>query len=165
MQSLAARHPWRLDVPLLLSASLVLIVQGLTLPAVEINAFLFWHSESTILENIDGLYYSKRRPAAIALAAGCVLYPALKILSLLFLWLAPFPPKWRSRFVRMLRLLGRWSMLDVMAVTAIVAGSRVIFMVSANPLEGMYVYAAGIIVLSFATLCMDRLAQHGLPDT
>ena len=67
------------------------------------------------------------------------------------------------RSVRLLRLLGRWSMLDVMAVTAIVAGSRVIFLVSAKPLQGMYVYAAGIFVLSVATLAMDRLARHGLP--
>ena len=35
MQSLAARHPWRLDIPLLLSLSIVLLTQGVTTPAMD----------------------------------------------------------------------------------------------------------------------------------
>jgi uncharacterized paraquat-inducible protein A len=161
MQSLASRHPWRLDVPLLLSISLVLIAQGLTMPALEITAFIFWRDEFTILENIQNLYDRNRIPAALLLGATSVAYPALKILAMFFLWLAPFPARWRRWFVHMLRLLGRWSMLDIFALTAIVVGSRVIFLVSARPLIGLYVYGAGILVLTVATLSMDRLATHG----
>ncbi len=161
MHSLAARHPWRFDVPLMLSISLVLLAQGLTMPVMRITAFIFWRSEYTIIENILNLYESDRRPAAIVLAVGAVAYPAMKIMALFFLWLAPFPARWRRRFVRLLRLLGRWSMLDVMAITVLVVGSSSIFLVEAKPLTGIYVYAASILVLMFSTVLMDTLARDG----
>ena len=160
MHSLAARHPWRLDVPALLGLSLVLLVQGLTQPAMEIRAFFFWHDEYSILTNVAHFWKQDRREAAVILAACSIGYPLLKILVLFYFLLAPFPTRWRRRIVRFLRLLGRWSMLDVMAVAAIVVGSRVIGVLEARPLPGLYIYAAGILVLMVATVLMDRLARE-----
>ena len=162
MQSLAARFPWRFDVPLLLSVALVLLAQGLTMPAMEIRALIFWVDQYSIISNIQNFYEHGKRPAAIALTICSVVYPAGKILLLLFMWLAPFPASWRSRGVRVMRLLGRWSMVDVFAVTAIVAASRTVgFLVDARPLSGIYVYAGAIFVLMIATILLDRLAEHG----
>ena len=160
MQSLAAQHPWRLDIPVLLGLSLVLLIQGVTRPAVEINAFIFWHSEYSIITNIVHLHNEGRLAAAMILGFCSVGYPVFKILILSYLLLAPFPARWRRRLVRMLRLLGRWSMLDVMAVAAIVIGSQVVFLVEANPLPGLYIYAASMIVLMFATILMDGVARE-----
>lgn len=161
MYSLASRHPWRLDVPLLLSVSLVLLAQGLTMPALQITAFIFWRSEFSILENIQRLYEGDRRPAALVLAACSVGYPAAKITLLFVLWLMPAPARWRRGCVRLLRLLGRWAMLDVLAITALVVGSRSVFLVDAKPLPGIYVYAAAIFILMIVTMLMDTLARHG----
>jgi len=161
MHSLASRHPWRLDVPLLLSASLVLLAEGLTRPALQITAFIFWRSEFSILENIQRLYEGDRRSAGIVLAACSVAYPVTKITLLFAMWLLPAPARWRRGCVRLLRLLGRWSMLDVLAITALVVGSRSIFLVEAEPLAGIYVYAAAIVLLMLATVLMDRLAGNG----
>lgn len=130
------------------------------MPAMEIRALIFWVDRQSIISNIENLYDDGKRPAAIILAACSTAYPLMKILALLFLWLAPFPPNWRKRLVRLFRLLGRWSMLDVFAVTAIVAGSTAVgFLVDIRPLPGIYVYAAGIVALMLATLLMDQLAQ------
>ena len=161
MHSLAARHPWRFDIPLLLCVSLVLIAQGLTRPAMQINALIFWHEEYSILSNIGRMYHEGRRGPALMLAACSVAYPALKIATLLVLWAVPFPARWRRRIVRALRLLGRWSMVDVMAVVAIVSVSRTVAFLDARPLPGLYIYAAGILVLMIAAVMMDRLARHG----
>lgn len=162
MQSLATRYPWRFDVPLLLSISLVLLAQGLTMPAMEIRALIFWVNEYSILSNIQNLFDHHKLPAAFTLLGCSVVYPAAKILVLLFLWLSPFPAKWRHRSVRLMRLLGRWSLVDVFAVTAVVAGSRTVgFLLDARPLPGIYVYAASIFVLMMATVLLDRLASHG----
>jgi uncharacterized paraquat-inducible protein A len=162
MQPLAAQHPWRFDIPLLLSISLVLLARGLTMPAMEIRTLIFWVDQYSIISNIQNLYAHGKRPAAVALTLCSIAYPMLKIGALFFLWLAPFPATWRSRCVHLLRMLGRWSLLDVLVVTAIVAGSRTIgFLVDAGPLPGIYVYGGAIIVLMIATVLMDRLAQHG----
>src|SRR5262249_23734351 len=126
MQSLAARHPWRLDVPLLLCTSLVLLAQGLTRPALEIHALIFWNEQFSILSNIASMYGEGRHGTALLLAGCSVVYPALKIMTLLVLWAVPFPPRFRSRIVRALRLLGRWAMIDVLTITAIVAVSRTV---------------------------------------
>ena len=162
MQPLAARHPWRFDVPLLLSISLVLLARGLTMPAMEIRTLIFWVDRESIISNIQNLYLHGKLPAAIALAGCSIVYPVLKISVLFFLWLAPFPATWRRRLVRLLRLLGRWSLMDVLAVTAIVAGSRTLgFLVDVRPLGGIYVYGVSILLLMIATVLMDRLARHG----
>ncbi len=58
-------------------------------------------------------------------------------------------------------MLGRWSMLDVLTITVIVAGSRLVGPLEATPLPGVYVYAAAILVLMIATVLMDRLARQG----
>ncbi len=159
LQSLAARHPWRLDVPVLLSASLVLVVLGLLLPAMEIRALIFWLHKYSIISNIENLYRRGKETAALILAACSVVYPLLKIFALFFLWFIPFPADWRRILLRLLRLLGRWSMLDVIAVTAIVLASRVIGPLAAKPLPGMYVYAVGICVLMIAAVLMDILSR------
>ena len=162
MQPLAARHPWRFDVPLLLSISLVLLARGLTMPAMEIRTLIFWVDQHSIISNIQNLYEHGKVPAAAALALCSIAYPVLKITALFFLWLAPFPTTWRRRLVHLLRLLGRWAMLDILVVTTIVAGSRTFgFLVDANPLPGIYVYGLSILVLMIATMMMDRLAWHG----
>lgn len=161
MYSLAARHPWRLDIPLLLSVSLVLLFEGVSMPAMQITAFIFWRSEFSILQNIQRLYDGDRQPAAIALAFCSVIYPAFKIALLFMFWLIPTPARWRCGCVHALRLLGRWALLDVFAMTILVVGSRAIFMVEAKPLTGIYVYAAAILVLMTATVLMDALARHG----
>ena len=89
-----------------------------------------------------------------------VAYPLAKIVVLSALWLAPFPARGRRSIVRVMRLLGRWSLIDVIAVTMIVVGSRSIgFLVNARPLTGCYVYAASIITLMLATVLMDWLAR------
>lgn len=160
-ESLASRHPWRLDIPLLLAVSFVLLVRGLMMPALEIRALIFWRDEYSIISNIEHFNRSGKHEAAIILALCSVVYPAVKIAALYVLWLAPFSARWRGRFVRLLRLLGRWSMLDVFAVTALVVGSQTVALLDASPLPGIYVYAAGIIVLMIATVLMDRLAHRG----
>ena len=60
-----------------------------------------------------------------------------------------------------LRLLGRWALLDVFAITVLVVGSRAIFLLEAKPLTGIYVYAAAVLVLMTATVLMDSLARNG----
>ena len=160
IRSLATRFPRRLDVPLLLGASLVLLLSGLSMPLLETRTLLFWRDEHSIIANIVDMHKEEKLVAAVILASGCVGYPLLKIGALFFLWIVPFPARWRSRCVGLLRLLGRWSMVDVVAVAAIVLASRAIGPMDARPLPGLYLYAAAILVLSVATVLMDRLARR-----
>lgn len=159
--SLARRFPRRLDIPFLLVASGVLLGVGITLPALETRTLFFWRDEYSIYMNVMDLSREGRQIAATILAACAIIYPVSKLILLGLFWLFPFPYVWRSRFIRLLRLLGRWSMVDVFAITAIVLGSLTIGPLNASPKIGLFLYSGGIISLMLVSLLMDRLARHG----
>jgi hypothetical protein len=70
--SLARRFPHRADVPLLLTASAVLITLGLTLPAIETHTLVFWRAEYSIAKNIGHLNAEgKVAAASILRSAPC----------------------------------------------------------------------------------------------
>lgn len=159
--SLARRYPARLDVPLLLILSGGLLYLGLTTPAVETRALLFWRSDYSILVNVLDLSREGKRIAATVLALTAVAYPVCKLLVLLYFWLMPFPHRWRLGAIRFLRWFGRWSMADVFAIATILLASRTIGPLDASPRAGLYFYAGSILLLTVASLLMDRLARRG----
>lgn len=156
--SLQIRFPNRLDIPALILISAGLIGIGLLTPAVETKA-LFWRDEYSILLNVQQMSREGKRTAAVILAVCSIGYPVVKIGLLSFFWLFPFPAKWRSHSIRLIRLLGRWGMVDVFAMTSIVVASFTIGPLKATPKLGLFSYASGILCLMFVGLLMDRLAR------
>jgi paraquat-inducible protein A len=156
--SLRSRHPRRIDIPVLLVLSAALIGAGLLLPAVETRA-LFWRNEHSILLNVQQMSREGKQVAATILALCSIGYPAVKIGLLSFFWMFPFPATWRWRSIQLIRLLGRWGMVDVMAMTSIVVASLTIGPLRATPRMGLFLFAAGMLCLMFTGLLMDRLAR------
>lgn len=159
--SLARRHPRRGDIPLLLIAAGALLTTGMMLPALETRTLFFWRQEYSIVMNVVDLEREGKRVAAVILGLCSIAYPVSKLLMLGYFWLMPFPHSWRFQVIRLLRLLGRWSFIDVLAVTAIVVCSLTIGPMDASPRVGLYLYAGGVLCLMIVTLLMDRLARHG----
>jgi paraquat-inducible protein A len=152
-----------MDVPVLLFATGVLIISGIAMPALETRTLFFWRDEYSVLMNVVELGRDGQRTAAAILAVCSIAYPLAKLAALVWFWLMPFPDRWRSRLIRLLRLLGRWSMIDVFAITAIILGSLAIGPIDSEPQLGLYVYAAGVLCLMVATLLMDRMAVRLVP--
>lgn len=159
--SLARRYPRRLDIPLLLLGSAGLLALGLVLPAMQTRTALFWRDEYSIYMNVLRMSREGRQTAATVLGICSIAYPLAKLSLLGYFWLMPFPDRWRSGIIRLLRLLGRWSMIDVFAMTAIILASMTIGPMDATPKIGLYLYAGGILLLMFTSLLMDRMARRG----
>lgn len=159
--SLRKRYRQRVDVPLLLLASGALILAGLLLPAFETRTLLLWRSEYSILLNVRSLNQQDKHVAATILALCSVGYPAAKLAALTFFWLFPFPYRWRYRVIALLRMLGRWAMVDVLTIVTVVLASLTVGPLEATPRIGLYLYAAGIMCLMFVALQMDKLARYG----
>jgi uncharacterized paraquat-inducible protein A len=158
--SLRRRYPRRFDIPLLIVVSTVLIGAGLITPAVE-TELLFWNDKYSILFNLTQMSREGNHAAASIIAICSVAYPVLKIGLLSFFWLFPFPPTWRWRSIQLVRLLGRWGMVDVFALTSIVLASATIGPFKATPKIGLFLYASGILCLGLAGFLMARLARVG----
>jgi uncharacterized paraquat-inducible protein A len=156
--SLRRRFRKRIDIPVLLLASAGLISAGLLTPAVTTEA-LFWRDEYSILLNVRQMSEDGKHTAAVVITLFSVVYPAVKLALLTFFWLFPFPAKWRWRSIQLIRLLGRWGMVDVFAVVAIVLASMAIGPLKATPQLGLFLYAAGMLCLMFTGLLMDRMAR------
>lgn len=156
--SLRRRFPHRFDVPAAIVVSTALIGAGLLTPAVETEA-LFWRAEYSILLNVKQMSEQGKHAAATILAICSIAYPAFKIGLLSFFWLFPFPATWRWRSIQLVRLLSRWAMVDVFAITSIVVASLSIGPLKATPKIGLFLYASGILCLMFAALLMSRLAR------
>jgi uncharacterized paraquat-inducible protein A len=156
--SLRRRFRKRLDIPVLLLASAGLISAGLLTPAVKTQA-LFWRDEYSILLNVRELSDDGRLAAAAIIALCSVIYPAVKLSLLSFFWLFPFPATWRWRSIQLIRLLGRWGMVDVFAVMTIVLASMTIGPLKATPQLGLFLYTAGMLCLMLVGLLMDRMAR------
>jgi uncharacterized paraquat-inducible protein A len=156
--SLRRQYPRRIDIPLLIVISAALISAGLLTPAVKTEA-LFWRDEYSILFNVKKMSDDGKHAAATILAICSVAYPALKIGLLSFFWLFPFQPRWRWRSIQLARLLGRWGMVDVFAMTSIVLASATIGPLKATPKIGLFLYASGILCLMLVGLLMSRLAR------
>jgi paraquat-inducible protein A len=148
-----------LDVPALMSLAGVLIALGLTQPALETRTFIFWRNEYSLLGNVLELRRDGRTAQWIALATCSIVYPAGKLLLLVYFWLMPSPRAWRSRSIRILRLLGRWSMLDVITIAAVLVAGYAVGPIDARPRVGLYFFAGGILSMMWVTLTMDHLAR------
>lgn len=148
-------------MPLLLLLSGGLVLSGLLLPAFETRTLMLWRSEYSILLNVQQLSRDDKHAAATILALCSVVYPALKLTTLAFFWLFPFPYRWRLRVIALLRVLGRWAMVDVLTIVTVVLASLTIGPLEATPKIGLYLYAAGILCLMFVALQMERLARYG----
>ncbi len=159
--SLRKRYRKRVDVPVLLLASGGLILAGLLLPAFETRTLLLWRDEYSILLNVQALSQQDKHVAATILALCSVVYPALKFGMLAFFWLLAFPYRWRARVISLLRVFGRWAMVDVFTIVTVVLASLTVGPLEATPQIGLYLYAGGIICLMFVALQMDRLARYG----
>jgi uncharacterized paraquat-inducible protein A len=159
--SLRRRFPHRVDVPLLLILSAALLALGVVLPALETRTLIFWHDEHSILLNIQQLSKEGKETAAAILTMCSIVYPGAKLALLTFFWLFPFPATWRWRSIQLIRLLGRWGMVDVLAVASIVIASLTIGPLEATPKSGLFLSAGGVLCLMFTGLLMDRMARCG----
>jgi len=159
--SLRKRYRKRVDVPVLLLLSGGLILAGLLLPAFETRTLIFWRSEYSILLNVQQLSRDDKHAAATILALCSVVYPAAKLATMTFFWLFPFPYRWRFRVIALLRVLGRWALVDVLTIVTVVLASLTIGPLEATPQIGLYLFAGGILCLMFVSLQMERLARYG----
>ena len=113
-------HTWALVI----SAGL-LYVPANAYPFLNIK-ILAQHESSTILAGIHQLFSSGMWGVAIIIFFASILVPLLKILGLIFLLLSvqrhsQKSPRVRARLYRIIRSIGRWSMIDVFVVSLMIA--------------------------------------------
>jgi len=158
-RSLRAQFPKRHEIPALLAVGAVLLPLGLTLPTVALSA----------MAGISGATYSVITGALNLAKGGNVLlalliftfslmFPILKLGRLSAVWFHGMEPDRRERALHALRILGKWSMLDVFVAVSLVGAIQFGFLATATQRIGIYVFSTGVLACMIATILESRLA-------
>jgi uncharacterized paraquat-inducible protein A len=74
-QSLREQHPRRIEVPLLILVSLVLLLIAYSLPLLRVEKMVFWKNEYSIIAGVNGLWDQGQYALAIFLFFFSIVFP------------------------------------------------------------------------------------------
>ena len=135
------------------------LVPGLSLPVMHLRRGLSGH-EYSVLAGILNLAQGGNVLLALILVAFSVIFPVAKIGTLLALLFLPLNRARRTRVLRTLTVLGRWSMLDVFVIAILVGAVRLGVLSEGQPRPGLYVFAAAILLSMLSTMTLEQLAAR-----
>ncbi len=159
VRALRSRHPQRYDVPVVIVGAIALLVRGLTLPLFHVTQMVFWKSDYSVLTGIQSLAQQGEYFLALIILVFSVIFPTMKLATLLGLWATPLSDARRTRALQWLGFLGRWSMLDVLILALMIVIVKVRAVANVEPRVGMYVFSAAIFLSMIATTLVERLAR------
>ncbi|MBM4106468.1 MAG: paraquat-inducible protein A [Phycisphaerae bacterium] len=136
----------------LVVASLALYVPAVTLPVMTLSR-LGHETSTSILGGIDALWQDGHWALAVVVGVCSVIVPLGKLVALLVLSSRRSGPPPRS-LLAVLELTGRWGMLDVLLVAALVAAVKLGELVQIEPAPAILAFAgcvaASIVATGFA---------------
>jgi paraquat-inducible protein A len=116
--------------------------------------------ENTILSGVLELVQNDLWPLAIIVFSASIILPLLKLCGLTWMLLAthlrsPRLLVGRTRFYRMIDVVGRWSNIDVFAVSVLIAALRFGALTEVHAASGLVAFAAVVIITMVATTAFD----------
>jgi paraquat-inducible protein A len=158
--SLSQRYPHRFEVPLLVFLSAATLVVGLSLPLMKVEKMIFWKNQYSVFTGIVGLINENQFLLAMLLFFFSMVFPFVKLAGLLILWWVRLAEARRQAVLRWLGILGKWSMLDVFAVSILIVVVKLGPLAKVQPQPGLYVFCAAILVSMGTTMYVERLARR-----
>lgn len=144
----------------LLVVAAALLAAGLTLPILEIEAFLLFRDPVSILDGVAVLWRDGEWLIAGIVLAFSAVFPVAKILAALALWLRlrrrhAVDPAWATA----LKAIGRWSMLDVFVVALAIFSIKASALGEARVEMAIGPFLGAIAATAYATHRLERLAR------
>ena len=146
---------------LVLLCALVLIVMGLTAPALKITSMFVFTREYSILGGILSLFEDGQTLLASILLLFSVVFPVAKnLLALICVLILERQPKRVRQIVSVIGQLSKWSMVDVFAIALVVLVMNGELLSTANIDAGIGMFAAGVLLSTLATFSLERLSAR-----
>lgn len=116
--------------------------------------------ENTIMSGVLELVQNDLWPLAIIVFSASIILPLLKLCGLTWMLLATRLGSarllvGRTRFYRMIDIVGRWSNIDVFAVSVLIAALRFGALTEVHAGSGLVAFAAVVIITMVATTAFD----------
>lgn len=145
-----------------LVAAAILYVPANALPVMH-SSSLLGQQDDTILSGVVYLFRSGSWPLGLLVFVASIMVPLLKILALgVLVWMSArrshAHPVARTRLYRVVDFIGRWSLLDIYAVTMLVALVRMGAVASVQPRPGALAFAGVVVLTLLAAQSFDPRA-------
>lgn len=151
-------HRGTFDVASLLILAAGTLALGLTLPILDVEKFVFWQSEYSVITGVANLFEANEYLLGFVILLFSIVFPIAKLGVLAALWWGKLTHEQRFALLRRLEQVGRWSMLDVFAVAILVVAGKLGMVADVRARVGIYLFAAAILVSMLATWRVKRLA-------
>lgn len=158
-KSLRQRYPRRIEVPLLILLSFVLLLIALSMPLMKVEKMVLWKNEYSVIGGVKGLWEQGQYVLASILFFFSVVFPICKLAMLGFLWFVRLAEQRRQMVLHWLGVLGKWSMLDVFVVAILIVLVKLGPLAKVEPQRGIYWFAAAIFLSMITSMYVDNLAQ------
>lgn len=151
----------------LLITSAILYIPANLLPVTRVMSLGRPH-EDTILSGVVYFLRTGSWPLAVLIFVASVMVPVAKFIILVFLLLSVryrsrWRPRMRARLYRLTELVGRWSMVDIFAITITVAMLQMGTLASVVPRPGSMAFALMVVATILAVRSFDpRLVWDAL---
>ena len=157
-----APGPAYIVAPLL---GLAMLVVGLFVPVATVDRLLVDPDTYSILGGIGNLLRNGNHLLAVAVTGFSVIFPIGKYVALLLIAIRPTTLRARGRILLLLRVLGKWSMLDtfIIAVTFGAANLGILSDVAIH--WGIYLYGTAVLLSILISLLLSwRLIESDVRD-
>lgn len=155
------RRPRSLAVTasLVITAALLYIPANV-LPVMRTHTF-FGDDDDTIMSGVISLAHSGSWPVALLVFFASIVVPLLKLIALSEILIAVTrksvrQPQQRSRLFRMVEFVGRWSMLDVFAMSLLVALVQIQSLATVQVRPGALAFAGVVVLTMLAAQSFDE---------
>jgi paraquat-inducible protein A len=152
-------HSLALTAVLLISAA-ILYIPANVLPVMDTRT-LFDNESDTIMSGVLVLLHSGSWPIAVLVFIASIVVPLLKIVTLGILWWTAWRGYrghrlQRTQLYRMVEFIGRWSMLDIYAVSLLATLVQIQSFASIIVGWGAWAFAAVVVLTLFAARTFDE---------
>ena len=144
--------PYQLILPPLLFAGSFCLALGLTLPLVRFEKLYFFEDTPSLIGIIVTLWRDGNILLAFLVAAFSAVFPVAKLLVVLSEAIGRQPGDTRPSgpLSKLIPLLSKWSMMDVLLVALVIVAAKTSGVASAFTQPGLWFYAASALAVTLA---------------
>ncbi len=138
---------------LLLVAAPLSFALGLTLPLVRFEKLYFFAETPSLFAIVQSLWAQDNAPLAVIVACFSILFPLVKLLAVA---LEVVGGARDSRFLRLMPVLAKWSMMDVLLVALVIVAAKTSGFATAFTQPGLWFYAGSTVMVSLLNALIRR---------
>jgi len=151
----------RMPIVLMLVLSLALLLAGLFRPFTRVTKLWFFDSDVSVYQGLITLFQEREVFLFGILVVFTVIFPLVKIATLLVLWLKPgLEARQMSRVYGFVANLSKWSMLDVFVVAVLVVLIRAGGLATIKAQDGLLLFCASVVLTQIASEWTGRIARR-----